>query len=724
MNIKQSQSRKTLQVFILFLSCFLFIGRIASSELPANEIDNTQEVKTTPGGAVELNGDTVEYVLADNKMTAKGHVVITYKGSVLTCDEVEFYRDTKIAHALGHVRLTTGQGEITGEQLTFNFGTMKGDFEGAKMYAKPFYGRGQTILKVDTNHMVIKNGYMTTCDLDEPHYRLWSKTLDMYPQERLTARNVRMFLGKFPLLYIPRFSQRLDGKEPWVRFTPGRSKEWGIFLLSEWRYYFNENFKGYLHFDAREKKNVAEGFDVSYKIPQGGEGIIRTYYMNERPTTAKHFYQPRPSPTPEHERFKAEWRHQWDIDLKTKATLQYYKLSGATFVKDYFRREYEKDSSPRTFFLLTHGFSEGTGSFLTETRVNRFASTVQRIPEVSYDLSNLQIGETSFYFKNLTTFSNFNKKSASPSEVRQKTKRVHFDDQLSYRAKVAFIEVTPFVGGVNTYYSRTKDSEKNGVVRGIFKTGATLSTKFFRVFDLIFDPLEIHQLRHVITPGVSYEYDHTPTILPAQLDQYDSIDGLNNSHNISFSLENKLQTKRNGSKVDIMRLLLSTPFHLKEDSSQGGFDTITADMDITPLNWVSFYLDSTYATRDDRISTVNFDIYLRGGAKWDFGFGKRFNVDGDDVITTQFQYRVNPKWALKVYERFDASLGLQREQEFVLTRDLHEWIADLSFNETRGEGTEILIRFTLKAFPEQPLDVGTNFNRRKILSQSSEGLRD
>ena len=722
MDIKQRQRRKNFWLLFLFLPFFFF--PLTAWGLGVNEIDSTQPAETTPGVPVELNGDTVEYVLADNKMIAKGHVVITHQDSVLTCDEVEFYRDTKIAHASGHVRLKTGQGEITGEQMTVNFGTMKGDFEGAKMYAEPFYGRGQTISKVGPNKMVMKNGYMTTCDLDDPHYRLWSRTMDVYPKERLTAKNVRMFLGKFPLLYIPKFSQRLDGKEPWVQFTPGRSKEWGLFMLSRWRYYFNENFKGYIHLDAREKKDVAWGIDVAYKIPRRGEGIIRTYYMKERPITSKHFYRPRPSPTPEHERFKAEWRHQWDIDLKTKATLQYYKLSGATFLKDYFRRESEKDSSPRTFFLLTHAFPNGTGSFLTETRVNRFASTVQRIPELTYDLSNLQLGDTFFYLRHSSSYSNFNKKSPAPSEIRQKTQRVHLDDQLSYRAKVAFIEVTPFVGGFNTYYSRTLDPEKNGAIRGIFKTGSTLSTKFFRVFDVDFHPLKISRLRHVISPGVSYEYDHTPTILPAQLDQYDAIDSLNHGHNITFSLENKLQTKRDEKSVDLLRLLLSTNFHLKEDNAPGGFDVITADLDVNPLNWISFYLDAAYPTRTDRISTINFDLYLKGGSKWNFGFGKRFNVDGDDVITTQFQYKVNQKWALKIYERFDASLGLQREQEFVLTRDLHEWIADFIFNETRGEGTEILVKFTLKAFPDILLDIGTSFNQRKVLSQSSEGLRD
>ena len=135
-------------------------------------------------------------------------------------------------------------------------------------------------------------------------------------------------------------------------------------------------------------------------------------------------------------------------------------------------------------------------------------------------------------------------------------------------------------------------------------------------------------------------------------------------------------------------------------------------------------MDGTYGTRQDRIQSINFDLFVNGGNKWTFGVGKRLNVDVDDVITTQFHYVINPKWTFQVYERFNLELGLQREQEFTLTRDLHEWKVDFIFNESRGEGTEILMRFTLKAFPEAAFDAGTSFNKRKAASQSTEGLRD
>ncbi len=46
---------------------------------------------------------------------------------------------------------------------------------------------------------------------------------------------------------------------------------------------------------------------------------------------------------------------------------------------------------------------------------------------------------------------------------------------------------------------------------------------------------------------------------------------------------------------------------------------------------------------------------------------------------------------------------------------------DINFNETRTKGSEIWIVFTLKAFPDFMVDMGTSFNKRKAGSQSSEG---
>jgi LPS-assembly protein len=702
---------KTLkQRIILFLFCSIF--SLSVSSLFAQD-------SLPPGAAVDLTGDTVEYTTDGQKMLAKGNVILHYNDVKLSCDEIQFERAAQIADAKGHIRFVTKDGELRGDNLHFNFGTMQGTFDESNIYMAPFYGHGKQISKVSDKKIEMHDSYITTCDLDKPHFRLFSKKIEVYPGDKMVARNTRLMLGNVPILYIPKFSQSLKDKEPFVTITPGYDKDWGGFLLTKWRYRLNDNAKGRIHLDYRERKDLAEGADFDYNTKRFGSGVMRTYYMNERNITSDRIWQKRPSPTIERERFKAEWRHKWDIDDKTNAIWQYYKLSDRDFLKDYFEKEFNKDSNPDTFFLLTHALPQATLSLRSDVRVNRFESITERLPEVQYDMPSLKLGESNFYLRDKTTFSNLALKDASPSEVHRDTMRLDTDNEFSYPTKLGILEFRPFVGGRNTYYSKTLDPEKYNSIRGIFRTGASLSTKFYKVLDVETNAmgLDIHQLRHILTPSVTYEYDHEPTVSASQLDQFDTIDAFDNADFLTFAIENKLQTKRNDKTVELLRAIVSTDYRLKDDPLGGGFNQITHEADFRPTDWLTLYSDSIYDTRKDHLQTANFDLYVNGGTKWRAGIGKRYDHDVDDQITADFLYRFNPLWSCKIYQRFDLDRGLNKEQDFTLTRDLHEWIMDIDLNNKRDEGTQLLFVFTLKAFPEMSIDAGSSLERRRAGSE-------
>ncbi len=695
----------------VFIFTFFMAAVLRADETPASP-------------KAELTGDVVEYSVDGNRITAKGNVVVTYKGATLNADQVEFFRDTKLANAQGHVRLKTTQGEISGEKLTFNFEKMTGEFNNAKIFANPYYGFGRRVKKVSDDEIIMRDTKLTTCDLDKPHFVLTPKKVDILTGQKMVATGSKFVLGNIPLIYIPQFTQRLDHKKPVFLLTPGFTKEWGATLLTQYNFYINEYLEGALHLDLREKRGVAEGADLVYKTPWMGSGSIKTYYMNERKIQTKRFYQTGEQyPKPIYrERFRAEWRHKWDIDEQTNAILQYSKLSDPDILKDYFKREYDKDSSPQTFFLLTRQLNPGTLSFRADGRVNNFVETIERLPEIRYDLSSQKIGDTRFYYKNTTTYTNFAHKFPAPTELRLETQRVDSNHELAYQTKVGIFEFRPYVGEEGTYYSKTKSVDEYSVLRGIFRTGAGLSTKFYKIMDVDTElfGVPIHRLRHIITPSVSYNYVHDPSIPASKLDTFDSIDSLAKSDAVTLGLENKLQTKRDSKVVDLARLLITSDFLLKDDPAGGGFSLVKSEMDVKPFDWLTLYSDSEYNAKLEHLDTANFDFYINGANdKWSLGLGKRFNRAVDDQITTQFNYKINPLWRFKIYDRFDIEHGEQKEQNYTLTRDLHCWEMDINFSEIRGQGSEILLVFRLKAFPEMTtIDVGSSFNRRKAGSQS------
>jgi LPS-assembly protein len=672
---------------------------------------------------VEINGDQVDFSMKENKVVAKGHVSVQRQEVTLLCDQMEYYHDTKLAIAQGNVVLIRNKERLTGDRMEFNFETMSGDFTGVKVSTQPYFGTGTKIARLADGHLSIEQGAITTCDLDKPHYRLLSKKIDIYPGEKATARNVRLLVGKMPMLYLPKFTQDLKAKEPAVLYTPGYDSDWGPFLVSQWRYQLNKDVKGVVHVDYRFRKGIGSGVDANYSSARYGEGIIRTYYIYERNIEAQHFFDNRDGPVTYRERFRGQWRHKWNIDERTNAIWQYYKLSDKDFLEEYFKREYESDSNPSSYFVLTRGLPLGTLSFQTDVRVNRFEPKLEKLPEISLDLQNRQIAQTGLFFKNTTIYSNFTKKEASPSEDRKETMRVDTDNEISYPMKVSFLELKPFIGGRETYYSKTRAEDQYNIVRGIFRTGADLSTKFYKIYDINTNlwNLNINRLRHILTPSVAYLFQPDPTVPSSTLDEFDSIDIQNRSHGMRFGLEQKLQTKRNLKSVDLMRVAVNTDFKLKEDLAKGGFNNVTSEIDIVPYSWLSLYFDSEYDTIDDRLKTANVDLYINENSKdWYMKFSKRLNTDVDDQVTTELGYTINPKWKFRTYQRFDVASGTYKEQEYGLVRDLHCWTMEFNFNHTRGEGDEIWLVFTSKAFPDLGFDFGTGFNQRKPGSATTE----
>ncbi len=192
---------------------------------------------------VEVNGDKVEFDIKERKVIASGNVVITKGDAVLTCDRVEFFRDTEIANAYGHVVLRRGLERVEGENLVFNFKTMKGDLEQALFTAPPVYGAGKRVEKISDNHFRIYDGYISTCDFDDPQSRVKADVIDVYPGDVAIARHMVLNIGKAPVFYWSKYTEDLKDRSSIVRITPGYSSEWGGFLLSRWRFDRNKNFK-------------------------------------------------------------------------------------------------------------------------------------------------------------------------------------------------------------------------------------------------------------------------------------------------------------------------------------------------------------------------------------------------------------------------------------------------------------------------------------------------
>jgi hypothetical protein len=553
-------------------------------------------------------------------------------------------------------------------------------------------------------------------------------------------------------------------KEPimHVQVEPGTRKDWGPYILNTWRYNLTQNANLRVFLDYRTKLGLAEGFDLNYKTPAVGKEDFKFYYTDEKANDL-----PAGAPT-EFQRYFLRWRHKWDIDPRTNLVGEFYKitdqrrkyennpapafgsglgsnLDAHNILQDYFFREYEKDSQPLTYALFHHAFNYSSLDILLQKRTNHWFDQLDKLPEINFNLPSLQLGETPLYFENATQFGSYNKKATTDPVTNDDVTSTRLDttNKVSLPMKISFLRFQPFVSSRQTFYDQGANGQ-SGIVRTIFYSGADMSTKFYRIYNLKTNALglDINGLRHVITPSVGYLYTHVPTIPISNIRQIDAVDSITRGNTATLSLSNKLQTKRNGQSVDFVDFLITTDYVLDPKSGvdqnsiltntgsklESQLSDILFKLKILPYSWMRFEGEATYEHSDhdlvnyNRFSLANYNLSFDLGKERSFSIGQRYERKGKNEVTFGFAYRLSPKWKFYMYQRYNfkqtsvLNRGSQ-EQEYTLTRDLHCWDLDISLNKKEDTGTTIFFTFRLKAFPENEFGFDQSMSEKKSGAQ-------
>jgi LPS-assembly protein len=691
-------------------------------------------ISSLPAGAaggkekkpVVVNGDNVEYFQDEQKVVGTGNVIIDYEDMKLTADRMTVYLNTKDAVAEGNVKLYHEGNVYSGEKATYNFDTKKGEVIKGRAEMLPWHGQGETIQKVSAEEYRIKTGFVTSCDLERPHYRIQAKEVKIFLNEKIVANHAFLYVGNCPVLYIPYYVHPLMDDKPRVSISPGYDDEWGGFVLTKWRYYFNESLKGNIHLDYRERKDFAWGVDTKYDTNVVGEGLLQTYYMHERSIKSPRIWDWDDHNTTELERFKVQLRHRWDIDADTYARGEYHKFSDALFNKDYFYRDYEADDTPPTYAMALRQKPFYSAEFRVDKRANHYETVVERLPEFNLDVGRNRFLDTNFYYKSENSIANLAKKYGNDSQEDLDALRFDTRDEISYVKKVfGFLNIAPFVATQQTYYSKDQLGDENRI-RGNFSTGIDISTRFYKILPYNTDALglDIHGLRHVVNPVVRYYYDHTPTIIPNELMQFDSIDTLDRRHGARLELENKLQTKRDVGgtmkTIDLARLLVTTDYLYRVEQGSE-FTDINATFELRPYRWLYFEAETQYDHAKAKIERGNWDVVAHdpgSDTKWSFGLGQRYELDHSSQLTAGLSYKIDQKWKVKAYERFQFMDNELKEQEYSIERDLHCWTAELIWNIQKRLGGTIWLVFRLKALPGLPIKASTSYHQPRTSTQN------
>ncbi|MBN3040496.1 MAG: LPS-assembly protein LptD [Candidatus Omnitrophica bacterium] len=689
---------------------------------------------------VVVDGDEINYLQDQGKVSAKGNVKMKYKEVELYCDEAEYDVNNNLAYVKGEVKIVREGSTIFGRDVIYDFNNFNAQMQDVRVEDPPLYGGARGSVKQGKDSYTLEGASLTTCDLAEPHYRLIAKKVTVYPGDKVVAKNVILKVGKVPVFYIPFFSQSLKDKAFQFEIYPGKNKEWGYYLLTRWRYTLNDQNKGKLFIDWYDKRGLGLGIAHKMETKKFGEAVIQYYRLEDDLYdlfNRKEFFdiypdrRSIPDKRLEDDRYKGQFFYSWNPNPRLSIKSEYHKFSDEFFMKDFFEREYNIEPHPKTYTLINYSMDKSSVSLLAQKKVNPFWSDLEYLPQLEYNFYRQNIGNSNFYFQSKDLFSNLKMNYARAEN--DDTLRFHTHNVLSYQNNIKWLEINPYVGPYVTYYSKRPGADLGDVWRVTPAFGTTLSTKIFKYVNMGWSMFgeRIDKIRHVITPEVQYSYRHKPTASDEDIFQFDEYDRRSRGEAVTFTLKNKLQAKNEetGEIWDLVYFSPAVEYTIHPEGKGSHFTSVIADMELYPTKNISLAADTLYDVPTQKFLEVNADLKFRGKfkvmengeeverEKYSFALGHRYLRDDSSLGTLDFEYRLSPKLQFRSYLRYEYTTDDIERQQYAFRQDLHCWWMDLGLDIDRhqrgGKDLTFWVAFTLKAFPDISFDFDQTYKGAK-----------
>ena len=698
-------------------------------EAPPRRADPQMDLLAKSAHSIVVDGDKVEYLQEEGSISAEGNVEIQYGEIVLNCDKITINTESKIALCEGNVRIEHPKGVLEGEYIRYDLANKEGEIVGADLKAFPWFATAEETGKVGPNEYVLKNGYITTCDEDEPHYHLKAQEIRVFPNDKIIAKNVVYYVGDVPVLWLPYYYQPNIELKAKVQFIPGVTSDWGYFLLSAWRFHLKGNTKVDILSDYRTKKGFAFGANLYYDLDDTGieglgKGLLRGYFIDQNGVGTYDPSEFREEGTEQRWRRRIQWKHRLDFDEETVGIMEFNKLSDEDVLKDYFYNEYEENNLvPPNYISIINSTSNYTFSLEANKRFNDFYTVTQRLPEVKLDVFDQRLWDTPLYYGSTSSITYFEKEYAYLASPPEKVGRIDTYQKLSYATGIGPVSIVPYGTVQGTGYSQTKN-QSSAAARGTLGGGVDTFVRFHRVFDVNTDylGLDINGLRHIAVPKAQYYYTYRPSMSKEHFYQMDEIDALEHLNGVELSFENKLQTKRGEpgamASVDLVRSIVRTDYSFREKEGGPRLTMLSSELEVRPYSWLYFDNRLEIETENFSIKTSSIEGVVQPWENFQAAMGYRYEKRPDEArnqFTFDASWIINPKWRVGVYQRYDFETVDIEEQQLTVTRDLHCWavdmVCDVDGSNVFEDDFTFWLAFRLKAFPDLPIGLSREYDK-------------
>lgn len=239
--------------------------------------------------ALVFEGPVDEATLdSERRWRFAGDVRVRYRGYRIRADRVTYDERSRVAVFEGDVEIEAEGQQSFGDRLSLDLRTREfRDFSlrGGRAVVPPERVGPNLLLPLRLSgaslerigrDLVAEEGFLTTCDFPDPHYKIGFRKATLLPNRRLALRDATLYQRDRKLLRIRYLAIPISDRTMRSNYLPevGRTDEEGYYVKTALGYLISEALPGTLNLDLMQKKGVRFGIDQSYALGAAAAGTL------------------------------------------------------------------------------------------------------------------------------------------------------------------------------------------------------------------------------------------------------------------------------------------------------------------------------------------------------------------------------------------------------------------------------------------------------------------
>ena len=669
----------------------VYLGRAGHTGLDTVAIDSSKQSKSALDAPVDFTTkDSLTFDYVNNRVNFYGEANIKYQNLELTSDLITMSVDSSIVHALSRrdslgnmvapPLFAQGDDQYEPDQIAYNFKTRKAFINNVFTQQGEGYMISKDSKRDSVGTMFVANAQYTTCDAKHPHFYLALTRAKVRPGKDVVFGPAYLVVEDVPLpLAIPYGFFPFSSKYSSGIIVPTYGDEMTRgFYLRDGGYYFAIN-------DLMDLKVLGEIYtkgswglsgQTNYRKRYRFSGAVNLAYQN---TVEGEKNMPDYS---EATSFKIQWSHRQDAKANPA---QSFSASVNFATSSYERNNLTSMYNPQAYTQSTRTSSisysrtfADIGLTLSSTmnlsQNMRDSSISMTLPSLNVSLARFnpfkrkkQVGAERWYEKIAMSYTGTFSNSINTKE----DKLLHSDLIREWRngikhsipisasfALFNYVNVTPSFSLTDRMYSyRTNRSWNQTTQREVVDTvygfnnvfdyslGVSASTKVYGFYTPLIGK-KIHQIRHVLTPTVSFSY--TPDFSSSRYGYYDTYVKTDAKGNVSTVTYSHYQGSLYGSpgsgmtgsvNMDVSN---NVEMKLRTDKDSTGYKKVSL------IDELGGSLGYNMAARSRPWSDLNVRLRLKLSKSYTFSMNAQFAT---------YAYEFNDAGNVVVGERTEWSYG-------------------------------------------------------------------